>query len=481
MNFETLSAIALYFSILLAIGLLSYKKHASSTDFILGGRSLNYYVTALSAHASDMSSWLLMAYPAVIMTQGLFQAWTAIGLIVFMYLNWHFIAPKIRIATEHHDSLTLSSYFESRFKDTSGIIRMLSAIMAFVFFTIYISAGLVSLGLLFESLFSISYTTGIVIGIAIAIIYPMIGGYVTLAWTDLFQGLFLLAMIVLVPFESFYKIDGWSSIKEAAMLKDISLSLLPDMSIPSILGALFLAAGWGLGYFGQPHIITKFMGIHNVKEMHKSKNIGIGWLVVTLFAATCIGLIGIAYFKTPLDDSELSFVNMVKDLFSPFIASFVLCAILAAVVSVMDAQILVLTSHITEDFYKKIFRKNAEHKELVLVARIGILVASFIAFVIAFFQISSIYKLVFFAWTGLGCSFGPLVILSLFSDKINKYGAIVGILFGGSVALIWPYFNTFFSIDIPAMIPGFLLSLLVIYVVSTATKNIKVESRSDLL
>ena len=481
MNFETLSAIALYFSILLAIGLLSYKKHASSTDFILGGRSLNYYVTALSAHASDMSSWLLMAYPAVIMTQGLFQAWTAIGLIVFMYLNWHFIAPRIRIATEHHDSLTLSSYFESRFEDTSGLIRMLSAVMAFVFFTIYISAGLVSLGLLFESLFSISYTTGIIIGIAIAVIYPMIGGYVTLAWTDLFQGLFLLAMIVLVPLESFYKIDGWSNIKEAAMLKNISLSLLPDLSIASILGALFLAAGWGLGYFGQPHIITKFMGIHNVKEMHKSKNIGIGWLIVTLLAATCIGLISIAYFKAPLDDSELSFVNMVKDLFSPFIASFVLCAILAAVVSVMDAQILVLTSHITEDFYKKIFRKNADHKELVLVARIGILVASFIAFVIAFFQISSIYKLVFFAWTGLGCSFGPLVILSLFSDKINKYGAIVGILFGGSVALTWPYFNTFFSIDIPAMIPGFLLSLLVIYAVSIATQKVKIKSRSDLL
>lgn len=477
MNFETLLAIALYFSVLLAIGLLSYRKHTSSTDFILGGRSLNYYVTALSAHASDMSSWLLMAYPAVIMTQGVFQAWTAIGLIVFMYLNWHFVAPRIRVATEHHDSLTLSSYFESRFKDTSGLIRILSAIMAFVFFTIYISAGLVSLGLLFESLFNISYTSGIIIGIAIAIIYPLIGGYVTLAWTDLFQGIFLLAMVVLVPYQAFEKLSGLNSIVDAAQLKNISLSLLPDFSTASIIGALLLAAGWGLGYFGQPHIITKFMGIHDVKEMHKSKNIGIGWLIITLFAATCIGLIGVAYFKTPLVDSELVFVNMVKDLFSPFIASFVLCAILAAVISVMDAQILVLTSHITEDFYKKIFRKNADHKELVLVARLGILAASFIAFVIAFFQISSIYNLVLFAWTGLGCSFGPLVILSLFSNRVNKYGAIVGIIFGGSIALIWPYFNNFFSLDVPAMIPGFLLSMLVIYIVSITTEKLKQNNK----
>jgi SSS family solute:Na+ symporter len=469
MTYQTILAIALYFGILLTIGLLSYKKHASSTDFILGGRSLNYYVTALSAHASDMSSWLLMAYPAQIMTQGLFQAWTAIGLIVFMYLNWHFIAPKIRVATESFDSLTLSSFFESRFKDNSGMIRILSAIWAFVFFTIYISAGLVSLGLLFESLFHISYTTGIIIGIGIAIIYPLIGGYVTLAWTDLFQGLFLLFMIVLVPIQAFSKINGYDSISSLASIKNISLSILPDYEFATLISAIFLAAGWGLGYFGQPHIITKFMGIHNVSEMHKSKNIGIAWLVVTLFAATFIGLIGIAYFREPLADSELGFVNMVKDLFSPFIASFVLCAILAAVVSVMDAQILVLTSHITEDFYKKIFRKNAQHQELIMVARVGILAASFLAFVIAFFQISSIYKLVFFAWTGLGCSFGPLVILSLFSKKVNKYGAISGILFGGLFAAFWPYINTFIPFEIPAMIPGFIISMILIQVISTVT------------
>lgn len=471
MHIQTLFAIILYFLILLGIGLLSYKKHASSTDFILGGRSLNYYVTALSAHASDMSSWLLMGYPAVILTGGLFQAWTAIGLIVFMYLNWHFVAPRIRVATEKYNSLTLSSYFESRFKDKTCSIRILSAFMAFIFFTIYISAGLVGLGLLFESLFDISYLNGIIIGILIAIIYPLIGGYVTLAWTDLFQGLFLMTMIVIVPFQVFENIDGFQAIVQTAQLKQISLSLLPDFSFSSILAAFFLAAGWGLGYFGQPHIITKFMGIHNVSEMHKSKNIGISWLTITLIAATFIGVIGIAYFQNGLEDPQLVFINMVKELYSPFIASFILCSILAAVISVMDAQILVLSSHITEDFYKKILRKSAEHRELILVARLGILASAGVAFVIAYFHITSIYELVFYAWTGLGCSFGPLLILSLFSEKINKYGAFAGILFGGSVAAFWPYFNHLLPIDIPAMVPGFFLSMLIVYLVSLITNK----------
>lgn len=464
MQFSVLLAIIFYFSILLGIGLLSYRRHHSSTDFILGGRSLNFYVTALSAHASDMSSWLLMAYPAVIMTEGLSQAWTAIGLIVFMYLNWHFIAPKIRIATEHHDSLTLSSYFESHFHDRTGLIRILSALMAFFFFTIYISAGLVSLGLLFESLFHISYGAGILIGIGIVVIYPLIGGFVTLAWTDLFQGLFLMAMILLVPIQAFRHMDTIA----LDAFRSTPLLLLPD---GSLLNAFFLAAGWGLGYFGQPHIITKFMGIHNVGEMHKSKNVGISWLVITLTAATFIGLMGSAYFQGPLKDPQLVFINMVKSLYSPFLSSFILCAILAAVISVMDAQILVLTSHITEDFYKKIWRQNAEHKELILVARVGILSAALVALLIAFFQTTTIYKLVFYAWAGLGCSFGPLLILTLFFPRyVNKYGAIAGILFGGTVAALWPLANALIPIEIPAMLPGFLLSLLVILLVSRIKK-----------
>lgn len=465
MHWQVLIAFFLYFAILLVIALASQRKNTTNADFLLGGRSLNYYVTALSAHASDMSAWLLMGYPAVIATKGIFEAWAAIGLIIFMYLNWHFIAPKIRAATEKHNSLTLSSYFESRFNDHKGTLRLISAVMAAIFFTIYISAGLAGLGLLFGSLFDISYTSGIIIGIIIALIYPMIGGYVTLAWTDLFQGLFLLCMVLLVPAQLFMEHPHYTQALDAFSFK----ALLPDFSWATFSSAIFLAVGWGLGYFGQPHIITKFMGINNVDHMHKSKRIGILWLIITLAAATIIGAIG-QLTLLPGQDPNLTFVNMVQGLYPQFLATFVLCAILAATISVMDAQILVLCSHITEDLYKKFFRQQAEHKELVLVTRLGILAASVLAFCIAYIQPASIYDLVHYAWTGLGCSFGPLIIMALFSKKTNKYGAIVGILFGGTVAIIWPVFNEMLRIDVPAMIPGFLISLGLIWGVSRMTR-----------
>ncbi len=467
MVFSTVSAITLYFFLLFLIAFFSRKRQATAQDFILGGRGLNYYVTAMAAHASDMSAWLFMAYPAVIITSGIFNAWTAVGLIVCMYLNWHYVAPRIRKATEKHNSLTLSAYFESHFQDRKGIIRLLSALMAFFFFTIYISAGLMGLGLLFGDIFDISYLWGITIGIIIVVIYPLIGGYVTLAWTDFFQGLFLLFMIAIVPIHLLLKAEPGHAVFETLQLKSVLKGLFPDLSLSTIVGIFFIATGWGLGYFGQPHIVTKFMGIKKVEEMNKSKRVGIGWMIIVLFAATVIGLIGSAYFvegKNP----NLTFIDMVNSLYSPFFAAFILCAILAAAISVMGSQVLVLTSHVTEDFYKTLIHRNATSDQMIRVARMGILFSALIAYIIAYFQISSIYNLVFYAWAGLGCSFGPLVLLSLFSKRITRMGAIVGICFGGVVAAIWPLLNEAFLpyYPIPAMIPGFIGNVLVIYGVS---------------
>lgn len=472
MSVATILAITLYFAGLLAIAFFSRRRKATAHDFILGGRNLNYYVTAMAAHASDMSAWLFMAYPAIIITSGVFNAWTAIGLIMCMYLNWHFVAPRIRKATEKHNSLTLSAYFESHFNDKKGVIRLLSAIMAFFFFTIYISAGLIGLGLLFGDIFGISYFWGITIGIMIAIAYPIIGGYVTLAWTDFFQGLFLLFMIAIVPIHMLLKAEPGHAVFAALQVKNVLRGLFPDLSLSTLVGIFFIATGWGLGYFGQPHIVTKFMGIKKVEEMNKSKRIGIGWMIVVLFAATVVGLIGSAYFKEG-QDPNLTFIDMVNSLYSPFFAAFTLCAILAAAISVMGSQVLVLTSHITEDFYKTLIKPSATSDELIRVARIGIIVSALIAYVIAYFQVSSIYNLVFYAWTGLGCSFGPLVLLSLFSNKVHKRGAIVGICFGGLVAALWPLMNKalFPEYEVPAMIPGFLLNVLVIYAVSSQKKS----------
>ena len=467
MVFSTILAITLYFSFLFIIALFSRKRKATAQDFILGGRGLNYYVTAMAAHSSDMSAWLFMAYPAVIITGGIFNAWTAIGLIVCMYLNWHYVAPRIRKATEKYNSLTLSAYFETHFQDRKSVIRLISALVAFFFFTIYISAGLMGLGLLFGDIFQITYLWGITIGIFIVVIYPMIGGYVTLAWTDFFQGLFLLFMIAIVPIHKLLIAEPGHVVFEMLQLKSVLKELFPDLSLSTIVGIFFIATGWGLGYFGQPHIITKFMGIKKIEEMNKSKYVGIGWMIIVLFAATVIGIIGSASFVEGINPN-LTFIYMVNSLYAPFFAAFILCAILAAAISVMGSQVLILTSHVTEDFYKTLIHRDATSYQMIRVARFGILFSALIAYFIAYFQISSIYNLVFYAWAGLGCSFGPLVLLSLFSKKITRMGAIVGICFGGIFAALWPLLNENFLpyYPIPTMIPGFIGNIIVIYGVS---------------
>jgi sodium/proline symporter len=471
-----LAAIVLYFALLLTIGFFSYRKHISASDFIIGDRSLNYWLTALAAHASDMSSWLFMGYPALIFAKGIPGAWTAIGLISCMFLNWQFIAPKIRVATEQYNSLTFSSFFESRLADTSGVIRVVTALILIFFYTTYISSGLVGLGLLLETLFNLDYTIGILIGLFIVVPYVFTGGYVTLAWIDLFQGIFLMCVILFVPFYVLPQVGGWEGVKASLDLHHLSLSFFPDLSGAALLTTFFTAASWGLGYFGQPHIVTKFMGIKNVSEMPKSKYIGMSWMTLSLGAATLVGLVGIAFFKTGLADPEEIFIQMVRQVFHPFVIGFVLCAVLAATINAMSSQVLVLSSSLTEDFYKRLIRKNATSQELLLISRVGVIVVAFIAFVIAYGQFSSIYSLVLYAWSGIGASFGPLLILSLYSKRVNKYGAWAGIISGGVIAATWDYFNKFFTFQIPAMILGFGIGILAILIVSHLTRLKSVSS-----
>lgn len=471
MHLYELLAVICYFIILLIIGVTSYRKHISATDFIIGNRSLNYWLTALAAHASDMSSWLFMGYPSVILTGGLFNSWAAVGLIVFMFLNWQLIAPKIRVATEQYNSLTFSSFFESRFADTSGLIRVFTAMMQLIFYTIYISSGLVGLGLLLETLFNLNYDIGILIGILIVVPYVFTGGYVTLAWIDLFQGIFLMCVIIFVPFYLLPKVGGWVGINQAITTQKLTIAMFPDFSVKNWFQIIGMAAGWGLGYFGQPHIVTKFMGIRNVHEINKSKWIGMTWMVVSLTAATIVGLVGIAYFHGSLKDPEQVFIEMVRDSFAPFLIGFILCAVLAATINAMSSQVLVLSSSLTEDFYKRIFRKNATSEELLLVSRLGVVIVALVAYLIAYGKISTIYSLVLYAWSGLGSSFGPLLLLSLYWKSVNKYGAWSGILAGGIIAGAWPYINTFIPFTIPSMLPGFLMSFLLIIFVSLATRQ----------
>lgn len=467
-----------YFLGLALIVFFSYQKQKSDKDFLIGDRSLNFWLTALSAHASDMSSWLFLGYPALIFVTGLFSAWAAIGLTFFMFLNWQFIAPKIRIATEQMQSLTLSAYFESRFSDTSGSIRMVSGFMSVLFFTFYITSGLVGMGLLTESLLGMPYVFGISMGILIVMSYVFLGGYSTIAWIDLFQGFFLLGVILFIPIYLLFSFGGIEPVMAAVKAKNLTTSLFPSYSFGTFWEILMVSAGWGLGYLGQPHIITKFMGIRRVEDMHKAKYVGVSWQALALGSATLIGLLGIYIFPDGLANPEQVILNIVKTTLIPFVAGLVICAVLAATTNVMAAQILVVASNISEDFYKRAFRRHATSTELLWVSRLSVVFISVVSFVIAYFKISTIYALVLYSWSGLGAAFGPLLLLSLYRKNINKYGAFAGILVGGLVAAIWPYFQEKYAIPVTPLIIGFVLSIITIEGVSFLMRkrlNLEVE------
>lgn len=474
MSYEVFAAFFVYFSILLAIGLLVHKKQSSDADFIVGNRSLNFWLIALSAHASDMSAWLFMAFPAAIFLNGIPQFWAAFGLLIGMFLNWQLVAKKLRVATEKYESYTLSTFFERRFKDTSGTIRILTATMATIFLACYLSGGLMAMGRLFEAIFDVNYYLGLTVAMLVAMTYTFFGGFITVAWTDLFQAVFLLIMIILVPIIAYMHVEGgFSMITALAHSKSISLSLIDDFSQTSILTIIFLVFGWGLGYFGQPHIITKFMGIRDANDMHKSKYLGMSWMLVALLAAAAVGFIGIGYFPQGLENPELVFVKMVKSLFPAFFAGIVLCGFIAANMSTMDSQILVCASILSEDFYKYVVGKhNASPKELLRASRIAVIFVSLVSLLIAFNRSTTILNAVLYAWTGLGCAFGPLVLMSLYDKKANKYGAVAGIIIGGLVAGGWHFVNPYITAyDVPAMIPGFFLSLFSIIIVSRLTSS----------
>lgn len=436
---------------------------------MLGSRSLNYVATAIAAHSSDMSIWLFMGLPGSVYLLGIQQAWIPLGLICGMFLTWQFVAQQLRIATEKHNSYTLSSYFENRFNDTTGSLRAVSAFLSLLFFFFYISSGLVAMGVMFESVFGIDYYLGTLVGLIITLLYTLIGGFIGVAWCDLFQGLFLVVMIMLVPAFGYQLLsNGWGSVSDVAQLKNISLSFIPSTS-EQLLKSILLAASWGLGYFGQPHILVNFMGSKGGSSIKKAQYVGMTWQIITLGSSVLVGLIGIGLFARTVTNPELIFVDMVQLLFSPFIAGFVLCAIIAAGLTTIDTQILVSGSIFAEDIYKQFFNKQATDKEMLLVSRTGIVVISLISFAIACTRLSSVYGLVDYAWTGLGSSFGPVILTSLYSNKTTKHGTILGMITGGLIAALWPWAGS----SIPAMIPGFFsnLSLILLFSKKTNRKN----------
>ncbi len=440
-------------------------------DFMLGGRSTHWFLTALSAHAADMSDWLFMGLPAAVFLQGGTQMWIPIGLLCGMFGAWQFVARPLRIMSAEYGATTLASFFQKRYNDTHGFIGAVTALISFFFFAIYISVGLKGIGYVLETAFGINYHLGIAIALAVILTYLLLGGFASVALLDMFQGIFLLAMLLLVPIVAYVKVGGLSRILEAAAFQQVSLALLPEFTLWSLLAVLLNPFAWALGYFGMPHILTKFMGSANATDLHKAKYVGVAWQLLATGAAVAVGVVAIAYFQgIPLEKPELIFVLMAKQLFTPFWAGIVLCAIVAATISTVDSQLLVLAGIITEDFYKNMLRPSASAQELKRVYAASLVIAATIGFAIAWHESSTIMGLVRYAWAGLGASFGPLMLVALYSKRINKYGALAGIITGAVVAATWDMINPMlFSMQIYAIMPAYVASFIAIYSVSWMT------------
>ncbi|MBG9867216.1 proline:sodium symporter PutP [Bacillus cereus] len=471
MKIEIMVSLAIYMAGMLYIGYWSYKKTSDLSDYMLGGRGLGPAVTALSAGASDMSGWMLMGLPGAMYATGLSSVWIAIGLLIGAYANYLIIAPRLRTYTEvANDSITIPDFLENRFKDRTKILRFVSAVVILVFFTFYASAGLVSGGRLFENSFNLDYEIGLFVTVGVVVAYTLFGGFLAVSWTDFVQGCIMFIALVLVPIVSFTDVGGITETFNT--IKQVDASHLDMFKGTTILGIISFLA-WGLGYFGQPHIIVRFMAITSIKDLKTSRRIGIGWMTISIIGAMLTGLIGIAYYaknNTTLQDPEMVFVTFSNILFHPYITGFLLSAILASIMSSISSQLLVISSAVTEDFYKTFFRRNASDKELVFIGRLSVLVVAMIAVVLAYHPSDTILTLVGYAWAGFGSAFGPAILLSLYWKRTNKWGVLAGMIVGAVVVIAWVQIPSLKAI-MYEMVPGFFCSLLTVIVVSLLTKE----------
>ncbi|MBX9446804.1 sodium/proline symporter PutP [Dickeya chrysanthemi] len=450
------------------IGLMAYRATHNFGDYILGGRRMGSVVTALSAGASDMSGWLLMGLPGAVFLSGISESWIAIGLTIGAYLNWTWVAGRLRVHTEvNHNALTLPDYFSHRFEDKSKLLRVISALVILVFFTIYCASGIVAGARLFESTFGMSYDTALWAGAAATIAYTFIGGYLAVSWTDTVQASLMIFALILTPVIVILSVGGITpSLAVIESKSPANLDMFKGLDTIAILSLL----GWGLGYFGQPHILARFMAADSHHTIRNARRISMTWMVLCLAGAVTVGFFGIAYFTgnpeqagNVTQNGERVFIELARLLFNPWIAGILLSAILAAVMSTLSCQLLVCSSAITEDLYKPFLRKNASQRELVWVGRAMVLLVSVIAIALAVNPENRVLGLVSYAWAGFGAAFGPVILISLLWPRMTRNGALAGMLVGATTVIVWKQYGW---LNLYEIIPGFLLSCAAIMVVS---------------
>ena len=471
MEIESIAAIGVYMLILLSIGYYSYRKTNDISDYMIGGRGLGPMVTALSAGASDMSGWMLMGLPGAVYTTGISSIWLGIGLTIGAYFNYLLLAPRFRIYTEvSNDSLTVPDYLENRFKDKSNMLRLVSGIIILVFFVLYVSSGIVAGGKLFESIFNSTYTAGVVVTLSVVVLYTYFGGFLAVSLTDFFQGSLMFVVLIVVPVVAYMNVgvDAGTFVNKIKTIDPALFDMFRGTSVATIIGLL----AWGLGYFGQPHIIVRFMAIKSAGELKSARRIGITWMAIGLLGAVASGLIGLVYFtqnNMPLKDPETVFLRLGDILFHPFITGIILAAVLSAIMSTISSQLLVCSSSITRDFYLTFLNKEASGKQQMKIGKISILVVSAIATFFAYLPNKTILNIVGQAWAGFGSSFGPVLLLSLYWKRMTKWGALSGMVVGGLTVIVWIVSGL--SSYIYEMVPGFMLSLIAVIVVSLITEK----------
>ncbi|KVX03687.1 sodium/proline symporter PutP [Shewanella frigidimarina] len=450
-----------YLALMMGIGYWAYRKTDTVDDYILGGRKMGPAVTALSVGASDMSGWLLLGLPGAVYLSGLGEAWIGFGLVFGAWLNWLFVAKRLRIYTQvANNSLTLPDFFENRFNDSHGLLKLVSALTILIFFTFYASSGMVGGAILFEKVFGLDYNLALQIGSFIIVSYTFVGGFFAVSWTDFFQGCLMLIALLIVPIAIFSQPDTQASFEK---IDPVMLSFINENT--TVIGLVSLLA-WGLGYFGQPHILSRFMAIGSPKDLVLSRRIAMSWMIVSLVGALATGIAGSLYFAAePLENSETVFIHLAHAAFNPWIGGLLIAAILSAIMSTIDSQLLVCSSVITEDFYLKWLRPQASSKELMLVGRIGVIAIALVAGVVALNPESSVLGLVSYAWAGFGAAFGPVVLLSLFWQGYSRNGAISTILVGALTVVVWKQL-TGGIFELYEIVPGFVFAMLVGVIVS---------------
>jgi sodium/proline symporter len=466
---QLIISITLYMLGMLWIGYYAYKRTTDLSDYMLGGRNLGPAVTALSAGASDMSGWLMMGLPGAMFSQGLSAAWIVVGLTLGSYANWLYVAPRLRTYTEvASNSITIPAFLENRFEDGSNVLRLVSGIVIMVFFTFYVSSGIVSGAVLFQNTFNMDYHTGLWLITGVVVAYTLFGGFLAVSLTDFVQGLIMVLSLIMVPAVTLTHSGGFANTLD--VIHQVNPSYMDLFKGTTWMGIVSLLA-WGLGYFGQPHIIVRFMAISNVKEIKKARRIGMSWMIFSVVGAMLTGFFGIAYYTTnglKISNPETVFIELGKILFTPILTGFLIAAILAAIMSTISSQLLVTSSSLTEDVYKTFFRRKATDKELVFTGRLSVLIVAIVASILAYNQNETILSLVGYAWAGFGASFGPVILLSLFWKRMNKWGALLGIIVGALTVIVWTRFP-FLKSNLYEIVPGFAANLITIYIVSLLT------------